>query len=129
MNQNLRLADTNIKILLEGKTPRLIDQWQLAPKLWDAIRFEVDHRHSFNQFILTGSSSIIDKTQIIHSGTGRFTRILMRPLSLYESENSSGAVSLKKLFNNRQKDIKSDDYTIHDIAFFYMPWWMAFISK
>ena len=99
-NQNLHLADLNPKMLLVGGTPRLIDEWQLAPKLWDAIRFEVDHRHELGQFILTGSSLPPDTTEISHSGTGRFSFLTMRPMSLYESGDSSGDVSLGKLFED-----------------------------
>ena len=99
-NQNLNLADLNPKILLAGETPRLIDEWQLAPKIWDAIRFEVDHRHELGQFILTGSSIPPDTTEISHSGTGRFSFLTMRPMSLFESGDSSGDVSLGKLFED-----------------------------
>lgn len=82
-----------------GETPRLIDEWQLAPKLWDTIRFEVDHRGEPGQFILTGSAVPADTTDITHSGTGRFTFLTMRPMSLYESGDSTGEVSLKVLFD------------------------------
>ena len=73
IKQNLMLADSNPEILLRGDTPRLIDEWQIAPKLWDAIRFEVDQRRMFGQFILTGSAVLEDTSEIIHTGTGRFT--------------------------------------------------------
>ena len=83
MEQNLAMADLNPKMLLKGKTPRLIDEWQLAPKLWDAIRFEVDHRdNGFGQFILTGSAVPVDTKKMTHSGTGRFTWLLIRTMSL-----------------------------------------------
>jgi len=85
--------------LLKGETPRLIDEWQIAPKLWDAIRFEVDHRGELGQFVLTGSAVPVDTKEITHSGTGRFTWLTMRPMSLYESGDSSGEVSLKALFD------------------------------
>ena len=71
--QNVTMAEISPKLLLDGSTPRLIDEWQLAPKLWDAIRFEVDHRGKMGQFILTGSAVPVDTKEITHSGTGRFT--------------------------------------------------------
>ncbi len=101
-SQNIQLAELSPKLLLNGKTPRLIDEWQLAPKLWDAIRFEVDHRDELGQFILTGSAVPVDKKEITHSGTGRFTYLTMRPMSLYESGDSNGNISLKELFNNKE---------------------------
>lgn len=73
--QNLVLADINPKLLLEGKVPRLIDEWQIAPKLWDAVRFEVDHRNKEGQFILTGSSTPVNMDEVFHSGTGRLSFI------------------------------------------------------
>ena len=98
MEQNITMADVNPKRLLTGEAPRLIDEWQLAPKLWDAIRFEVDHRRELGQFILTGSAVPADTRQITHSGTGRFSWLTMRPMSLYESGDSTGEVSLGALF-------------------------------
>jgi len=95
VEENIIISELDPKILLVGETPRLIDEWQLAPKLWDAIRFEVDHRGEFGQFVLTGSTVPVDSKKITHSGTGRFTWILMRTMSLYESGESTGDVSLK----------------------------------
>ncbi len=96
--QNLTMAEISPGRLLKGETPRLIDEWQIAPKLWDAVRFEVDHREEFGQFILTGSAVPASYEHIHHTGTGRFSWLLMRPMSLYESLDSSGEVSLKELF-------------------------------
>lgn len=96
--QNLTMAEINPKRLLNGETPRLIDEWQLAPKLWDAVRFEVDHRDELGQFILTGSAVPVSYEHIHHTGTGRFSWLLMRPMSLYESKDSTGEVSLRTLF-------------------------------
>ena len=93
IEQNLMLAEARPKAILEGKTPRLIDEWELAPKLWDAARFEVDHRHEMGQFIFTGSAVPANTDKIIHTGTGRFSWLLMRPMSLWESEESTGEVS------------------------------------
>lgn len=97
--QNIAMSELNPKRLLKGANPRLIDEWQLAPKLWDAIRFEVDHRSESGQFVLTGSAVPADTKEITHSGTGRFTWLMMRPMSLYESGDSTGEVSLKSLFD------------------------------
>lgn len=96
--ENLFLAETNPRQLLKGKAPLLIDEWQLAPSLWDAVRFLVDEREEDGQFILTGSSVPIDRSEITHSGAGRFSYVKMRTMSLYESEDSSGSVSLRNLF-------------------------------
>ncbi len=95
---NLVAADIQPSTLLEGKTPRLIDEWQIAPKLWDAVRFEVDHRNKQGQFILTGSAVPPDNDEIFHTGTGRFAWIKMRPMTLFESGESTGEISLKELF-------------------------------
>lgn len=96
--QYLELSEIDPARLLSGETPRLIDEWQLAPKLWDAIRFEVDRRDEFGQFILTGSAVPPETSEISHSGIGRISKMLMRPMSLYESGDSSGQVSLAGLF-------------------------------
>lgn len=100
--QNLALAQTNIKQLLAGATPRVIDEWELAPELWDAARFEVDHRDEHvGQFIFTGSAvpKDKDKEKMFHSGAGRFDWITMRPMSLWESGDSTGDVSINALFD------------------------------
>ena len=114
--QNISMSELNPKRLLKGETPRLIDEWQLAPKLWDAIRFEVDHRRELGQFLLTGSAVPVDTKEITHSGTGRFTWLTMRPMSLYESGDSTGDVSLRDLFANNTVDGESD-MTIDRLAF------------
>lgn len=100
--QNIRLAEIAPLELLRGATPRLIDEWQLAPQLWDAVRFKVDHREEFGQFILTGSAVPPDPKKMSHTGTGRIARMKMRPMSLYESGDSTGAVSLSALFAGEQ---------------------------
>lgn len=97
--QNLQAAKLNVQQLLSGDTPRLIDEWQIAPSLWDSVRFEVDHRDGYGHFILTGSSTPPSMDDIFHSGTGRFAKLKMRTMSLYESGDSSGDVSLANLFN------------------------------
>lgn len=100
MEQNLELAGINPQILLDGKKPRLIDEWQIAPKLWDAIRFNVDHSHALGEYILTGSCVPADTSKIVHTGTGRIGRLKMRTMSLWESGDSLGSISLKKIFDN-----------------------------
>ncbi len=115
--QNIAMAELSPKRLLKGAAPRLIDEWQLAPKLWDAIRFEVDHRENLGQFILTGSAAPADSSEIAHSGTGRFTWLMMRPMSLYESGDSSGEVSLKSLFDGNEDIEGSSKLTIERLAF------------
>ena len=115
--QNLLMADTNPSILLQGKVPRLIDEWQLAPKLWDAVRFEVDQRDDFGQFILTGSAVPPDTSEISHSGTGRISRMLMRPMSLLESGESNGSISLAGLFNANYEASSSVESDIEELAF------------
>ena len=101
--QNLTIAEINPSLLLQGEVPRLIDEWQIAPKLWDAIRYEIDHRNAEGQYILTGSSVPAKMDEVTHSGTGRFAWLLMRPMSLYESGESTGQVSLKDLFEGAKK--------------------------
>ncbi|WP_303741164.1 ATP-binding protein [uncultured Duncaniella sp.] len=106
--QYLLFAEENPELILDGATPRLIDEWQLAPMLWDAVRHTVDHRRERGQFILTGSAKPVDRSKISHSGTGRFSWLRMRPMSLYESGDSSGEVSLKALFENPAARIGSE---------------------
>lgn len=114
----LSVVDTNIKLLLKGATPRLIDEWQTAPALWDAIRFEVDHRDiSVGQFILTGSAVPADTEKIHHSGAGRFSWLTMRPMSLWESQESSGEVSLGELFQGKQPSESGRNIEIEELAF------------
>ena len=115
--QNITMAELNPKRLLAGAVPRLIDEWQLAPKLWDAIRFEVDHRGELGQFLLTGSAVPPDTKEITHSGTGRFTWLTMRPMSLYESGDSTGEVSLKELFTGAAEIDGASTLNIERLAF------------
>ena len=115
--QNLTLAKINPLRLLSGDTPRLIDEWQLAPTLWDTIRYEVDQRAKMGQFILTGSAVPPDTKEISHSGTGRFSWLMMRPMSLFESGESSGEVSLKELFNGNLEIDGENQNDIEKLAF------------
>ena len=115
--QNLALVDINPKLLLHGDTPRLIDEWQIAPRLWDAVRYEVDHRDKEGQFILTGSAVPPNSDEIKHTGTGRFAWLLMRPMSLFESGESNGSVSLTDLFVGGKNIVGISDLDINKLAF------------
>ena len=117
VSSNLMMADINPSKLLEGETPRLIDEWQIAPKLWDAVRFEVDHRENYGHFILTGSAVPPKTDEIFHTGTGRFAWIKMRPMSLYESGESTGEISLKEMFNQPEQLSATNKLNIDDLAF------------
>ena len=112
--QNLIMAELDPALLLEGDTPRLIDEWQLAPQLWDAVRSEVDKRDEFNQFVLTGSSVPISDMTTSHSGTGRISRMVMRPMTLFESGDSDGSVSLGELFKDYGELVKSSGDLVRD---------------
>ncbi len=120
-NKNLILAEMNINALLEGDKPRLLDEWQTIPQIWDAVRYSVDHSNGIGQFILTGSAvplSDKEKEKIHHTGTGRITHIKMRPMSLYESGESNGTISLGGLFENAPKPIFSEcNLQLSDIAY------------
>lgn len=117
IKQNLRMADVNPKALLRGTPPVLIDEWQLAPQLWDSIRFEVDYRKKPGQFILTGSAVPAKTNEIHHSGAGRFAWLTMRPMSLYESGDSTGEVSLAELFKTPDNILGFNKLDLEDVAF------------
>ena len=112
-------AEINPQLLLQGDNPRLIDEWQLAPSLWDTVRFEVDHRKQHGLFILTGSAvpSKGEQKETKHSGTGRFAWLTMRPMSLWESKESDGSVSLSELFNQPAQIAGINKLSIQDLAF------------
>ena len=114
---NLFQAQTQVKRLLAGANPRLIDEWQLAPQIWDAVRYDVDHDATLGKFILTGSSVPADKSEVSHSGTGRFAWLTMRPMSLWESGESSGEVKLSDLFAGNFELGAAKKCEIDDIAF------------
>lgn len=113
----LRLAETNIHALLEGDTPRLIDEWQKAPQIWDACRFTVDRRGKEGQFILTGSAEPVDQSLLGHTGTGRFGWVHMRPMSLYESGESNGALSLSSLFEGNGNTVTAHEQKLNDLCY------------
>lgn len=118
LRQSLQMMELSPITLLEGDTPRLIDEWQTIPPLWDTIRSEVDRRGDFSQFILTGSSVLPDAESTIHSGTGRFARIKMRPMSRLESGESTGSVSLTKLFEGEPLKPQVNQKGLEDIAYY-----------
>ncbi len=113
----IELANTKPSLLLEGAKPRLIDEWQLAPKLWNAVRYSVDKESKVGQYILTGSATPKEDDSL-HSGVGRFAFVTMKPMTLFESGDSNGKISLSKILNGKQKidGIKSD-LTYEKIAY------------
>lgn len=130
--QSSQMIEISPKSLLEGATPRLIDEWQALPPIWDSIRNEVDKRGEPSQFILTGSSVLPDADETIHSGTGRFAHVMMRPMSLFESGESTGSVSMKDLFDGRVIDVQENSLEIEDLAYLTCRggWpWATLISK
>ncbi len=117
LKQSSQMIEISPKSLLEGATPRLIDEWQALPPIWDSIRSEVDKRGEPSQFILTGSSVLPDANETIHSGTGRYAHVRMRPMSLYESGESTGSVSLIDLFAGKTPDVQENKLEIDDLAY------------
>lgn len=116
--QNINLALSDPHYLLRGETPRLIDEWQLAPNIWDAVRNEIDSRNEVGQFILTGSSVPVNENKKRHSGIGRISHVFMYPMSLSESQESSKEVSLSSLFLGDVKSIGGfSDKRLEDIAY------------
>ena len=114
----LTTARTKPSLLLKGASPRLIDEWQTAPVIWDAVRHAVDERQAKGLFILTGST-VVDDAQIMHSGTGRITTLTMYPMSLYESGESNGQISLKALFDDTGMDIdgQTSELSVEQLIF------------
>lgn len=126
--QNKKLAELSPNLVLEGETPRLLDEWQEVPLLWDAVRFAVDTRNKKGQFILTGSATP-NRKGILHSGAGRIAQLRMRPMSLYESGDSTGKVSLQELCNNILVPSRTDEQDIEKIAqFIYRGGWPGNLS-
>ncbi len=120
LRQNLVMAQTDPARLLKGDCPRLIDEWQIAPELWDAIRFDVDHADEDGRYVLTGSAVPPDdqaRLTIRHSGTGRFAWLRMRPMSLFESLESSGSVSFAELFSGRIALGEAKPWTLGEMAY------------
>lgn len=113
----LRLAESDIEVLLNGNTPRLIDEWQKAPQFWDACRYWVDRRDAKGQFILTGSAEPVDQSKMSHTGTGRVGWVKMRPMTLFESGESNGSVSLGALFENRFKPAEGNELNLRALCY------------
>ena len=117
--QVIAMARMNPKAVLLGENPRLIDEWQKAPDIWNQVKDELDFNYEFGKYILTGSSTPADKTEVHHSGAGRITPLKMRPMTLWESKESKGTVSLKDLFDGGENfpwDM-NQDFTLEDVAF------------
>ena len=112
--QNRQLAELNPSLILDGQSPRLIDEWQEVPPVWDAVRYKVDQNMQKGQFILTGSATPNHKG-ILHSGAGRIARLHMRPMSLFESGNSSGAVSLQALCEGQLDPVMTGDVDLKEL--------------
>lgn len=117
--QAIAMARLNPKAMLKGETPRLIDEWQKAPDIWNQVKDDLDFNYEFGKFILTGSSTPADKTEVHHSGAGRIAPVMMRPMSLWESRDSKGGVSLGDLFNGGEGFTwdTNPDFTLEDVAF------------
>lgn len=115
---NMMWADIEPSRLLKGEKPRLIDEWQVAPVLWDSVRTSVDDTEGYGLYILTGST-VVNEEEIMHSGTGRIHRLLMRPMSLYESGESNGQISIMELFDNPDLDINEceSELTMDELIF------------
>lgn len=116
--QVIAMARMNPKAMLKGENPRLIDEWQKAPDIWNQVKDDLDFNYEFGKYILTGSTTPVDKTEVHHSGAGRITPVKMRPMSLWESKESSGAVSLQDLFDGG-RDFSweiNQDFSLEDIA-------------
>ena len=113
----MRLAESDIDVLLEGDTPRLIDEWQKAPQFWDACRYLVDRRGDEGQFILTGSAEPVDQSKMSHTGTGRVGWVKMRPMSLYESNESNGSISLGELFEGHFRPAEGNELNLKELCY------------
>lgn len=118
-NSRIKLARLNPKLALEGKNPRLIDEWQTVPEIWNYVKEDLDNEYQFGKYILTGSSTPVDKSEIHHSGAGRIVAVKMRPMSLYESGESKGTVSLLELFEGKPLTTfdENERFTLEDVAF------------
>lgn len=119
-SQAIQLAKLETRNVLNGETPRVIDEWQTVPEIWNEVKSWIDENPSFGQFILTGSSTPADKSNIYHSGAGRITTVKMRPMSLTESNDSNCSVSLKELFENQDVNVfcENKDNSLRDIAYY-----------
>ena len=117
--QSIQIASMNPSLVLNGDKPRLIDEWQKVPDIWNQVKNDLDEEYVFGKYILTGSSTPADKTQVHHSGAGRITPIKMRPMSLFESKDSQGKISLSELFKGCEPEIfdENKDFTLVEAAY------------
>lgn len=118
--QAINMARMNPKAVLNGEKPRLIDEWQKAPDVWNQVKDDLDFNYEFGKYILTGSSTPADKTTVHHSGVGRIASIKMRPMSLWESQESKGSVSLSALFDGKEDEFPWDmnqEFSLEDVAY------------
>lgn len=118
--QAINMARMNPKAVLNGEKPRLIDEWQKAPDVWNHVKDDLDFNYEFGKYILTGSSTPADKTTVHHSGVGRIASVKMRPMSLWESQESKGSVSLSALFDGKEEEFPWDmnqDFSLEDVAY------------
>ena len=118
-NSRIKLARLNPAQTLIGEYPRLIDEWQTVPEIWNCVKDDLDNNYVFGKYILTGSSTPVDKSEIHHSGAGRIASVSMRPMSLFESGESKGSVSLRDLFDGKDLSAfyENEDFTLQDVAF------------
>ena len=118
-NSRIKLARLNPAQTLIGEYPRLIDEWQTVPEIWNCVKEDLDNNYVFGKYILTGSSTPVDKSEIHHSGAGRIASVFMRPMSLFESGESKGSVSLRDLFDGKELSTfdENDGFTLQDVAF------------
>ena len=118
-NSRIKLARLNPSQTLIGDRPRLIDEWQTVPEIWNCVKEDLDNDYVFGKYILTGSSTPVDKSEIHHSGAGRIASVSMRPMSLFESGESKGSVSLRDLFDGKDLSAfdENEDFTLQDVAF------------
>lgn len=118
-NSRIKLARLNPGQTLMGEHPRLIDEWQTVPEIWNCVKDDLDNDYVFGKYILTGSSTPVDKSEIHHSGAGRIASVFMRPMSLFESGESKGSVSLRDLFDGKELSTfdENDGFTLQDVAF------------
>lgn len=117
LRSSRQLAEMNPALLLRGETPRLIDEWQTIPALWDTVRSEVDDRSEMGQFILTGSAVPVSSDEIEHTGTGRIGRLMMRPMTLWESGESTGEVSVGALFDAPEQIFAENHLEIEQLTY------------
>ena len=118
--QAINMARMNPKAVLNGEKPRLIDEWQKAPDVWNQVKDDLDFNYEFGKYILTGSSTPADKTTVHHSGVGRIASVKMRPMSLWESQESKGSVSLSALFDGKEEEFPwemNQDFSLEDVAY------------